>query len=192
MKTTFKVVTLRGSAIWPGITLENGQLRFCPREGMNRGEKRLALSAKDGNLERVNASLTDGAVVLVEAPAETEPTAELVLVQEYCRGCGGKRWPSFAVELGPEVKELSTASTSGGSGYEKWRLLTAPLGWAENIADQFVDQRDVADQTISYNPGYVKPVKEEVVCQNSRPSTPTKTEGPTLGSLGDVFSKLGL
>ena len=30
--------------------------------------------------------------------------------------------------------------------------VAAPLGWAENIASQFVDERDYGGQTISYKP----------------------------------------
>lgn len=40
-------------------------------------------------------------------------------------------------------------------GLEHWILVSAPMGWAENIASQFVNERDVGGQSISYKPGAV-------------------------------------
>ena len=78
-----------------------------------------------------------------------------MLVQEYETGSGAKRWPGFHVEFGDEVRQLSQASTGGGSGHETWTLVSAPLGWAKNIAGQFQDYKDVGSQTISYQPDVV-------------------------------------
>jgi hypothetical protein len=152
VKTTHIALTLCGNRVQNGIAVSNGQVPFSPVWGMTRHNTGLLAStpAPDGSLDKVHVAVVDKAVVLV--PCEGEPQRELVLVQQYRPGCGGKRWPSFHVELGPEVRQLSEAYTSGGSGGEHWVLVSAPIGWAENIAGQFVNQRDYGGQTISYKP----------------------------------------
>ena len=152
MKTAHIAVTLRGNRVENGIIVSNGQIPFNPHSGMTRHNTELLAStpAPDGSLNEVYVAIMDEGVVLV--PCEETPQKELVLVQQYSPGCGGKRWPSFYVEFGPEVRQLSEASTSGGSGCETWVLISAPLGWAENIASQFVNERDYGKQTISYKP----------------------------------------
>ncbi len=112
----------------------------------------LGSSSVDGNLDVVHVAIVDGSVVI--APCEETAQRELVLVQQYRNGCGAKRWPSFSVVFGPETRELSKASTSHGSGGEMWSLVSVPLGWAENIARQFIDERDYPGQTISYTPDF--------------------------------------
>ncbi|MFZ3054874.1 MAG: hypothetical protein WA091_02745 [Minisyncoccales bacterium] len=114
----------------------------------------LGVSSTDGKLEKAYIVILEETPVLY--PCEEAPQKELVLVEQYYPGTGNKRSPSFHVEFGPEVRILSSASTSGGSGGESWTLVSAPLGWAENIAEQFIDQRDYLDQTISYRPGVKK------------------------------------
>lgn len=108
-------------------------------------------SSPDGRLDKVHVAIVEEGVVLVSC--EDAPQKELVLVQQYSPGSGGKRWPSFNVEFGPEVRKLSEAYTSGGSGSGHWVLVSAPLGWAQNIASQFVDRKDYGAQTVSYKPG---------------------------------------
>jgi len=152
MSTSHEALTLRGKRIEKGILVSNGQVSFNPHWGMTRHNTGLLAStpSPDGNLAKVNVAIVEEGVVLV--PCEETPQKELVLVQQYSPGTGAKRWPSFYVELGPEVRRLSEASTSGGSGGETWVLVSAPLGWAENIASQFVDERNYGGQTISYKP----------------------------------------
>ncbi len=152
MKTTHIALTLRGNSVENGIAVNDGQVPFNPHSGMTRHNTGLlaSTSAPDGNLNKVHVAIVDEGVVLV--PYEGEPQKELVLVQQYSNGSGAKRWPSFHVEFGSEVRQLSDASTSGGSGGETWVLVSAPIGWAENIASQFVDERDYGGQIISYKP----------------------------------------
>ncbi len=151
--TSHIALTLRGGSVSKGINVSEGQVPFSPRWGMTRGDTGLLAStpAPDGNLDKIHVAIVDEGVVLV--PCEESPRKELVLVQQYSPGSGAKRWPSFNVEFGPEVRPLSNASTSGGSGGETWVLVSAPLGWAQNIAAQFIDERDYGEQTISYKPG---------------------------------------
>ena len=153
MKTTHIALTLRGNRVENGISVSDGQVPFSPGSGMTRHNTGLlaSTSAPDGSLDKIHVAIVDEGVVLV--PCEDTPQKELVLVQQYSNGSGGKRWPSFHVEFGPEVRKLSEASTSGGSGGETWILVSAPIGWAENIGSQFVNERDYGGQTISYKPG---------------------------------------
>lgn len=154
MKTTHIALTLRGDRVENGISISDGRVLFNPHSGMKRDNTGLlasSTSAPDGSMDKIHVAITEHGVVLV--PCEGEPQKELVLVKQYSPGSGGKRWPSFHVEFGPEVRRLSDASTSGGSGGEQWVLVSAPIGWAENIASQFVNERDYGDQTISYKPG---------------------------------------
>lgn len=182
MKTTHIALTLRGDSVENGILVRDGQVPFGPSSGMTRGNTGLLAStpAPDGNLNKVHVAIVDEAVVLV--PCEDIPQKELVLVQQYSPGSGGKRWPSFYVEFGPEVRQLSNASTSGGSGGETWVLVSAPIGWAENIASQFVNERDYGGQTISYKPGNAGKRESELL----------QDAGGSLGSLGDALRKAGL
>lgn len=150
MKTTFRALTLRGDSVKEGIVVKNGVIPFAPVSGMTRGGNELlaATPIGDGVVEFVHVATTPHGAVVVPSSAAAE--RELVLVQEYSRGVGGKRWPSFGVEFGDEVVRLSSTETSGGSGHERWTLVVAPMGWAENIARQFVNERDFGGQVISY------------------------------------------
>ena len=152
VKTPHFALTLRGKTVDEGILVKNGQILFSPRWGMTRHSPGFAVitTAPDGSLGMVHVAVAKKGVVLITC--EDTPKKELALVQEYAPGSGAKRWPSFHVGFGPEVRKLAEASTSQGSGSETWTLVSAPLGWAENIAAQFIDERDYGDQTISYNP----------------------------------------
>jgi hypothetical protein len=152
MKTTHIALTLRGDCVENGIAVSDGQVPFKPHSGMTRHNAGLLAStpAPDGKLDKIHVAVVEEGVVLV--PCEETPQKELVLVQQYSPGSGGKRWPSFHVEFDSEVRQLSNASTDGGSGGENWVLVSAPLGWAQNIASQFVNERDYGGQNISYKP----------------------------------------
>jgi hypothetical protein len=149
-RTTHISITIRGDSVWTGITVSNGQVPFSPRWGLTRHDNGLlaCTPAPDGELEKIHVAIINGSVVLV--PCDDEPSRELVLVQQYSPGSGRKRWPSFHVELGPEVRQLSSVSTSGGSGGEHWVLISASLGWVDNIASQFIDERDYGGQVVGY------------------------------------------
>ncbi|GEM_PF-1799223 len=154
VRTSHIALTLRGDSVREGIQVSDGQVPFSPHSGMTRHNTGLLASSPvlDGNLEKIHVAIVNEGVVLV--PCEDAPQKELVLVQQYSPGTGRKRWPSFHVEFGPEVRQLSNASTSGGSGGETWTLVSAPLGWAQNIASQFVNEHDHGGQTISYKPDF--------------------------------------
>ena len=154
IRTPHIALTLRGDRAENGIAVSNGQVPFTPHSGMTRHNTGLLASSpiRDGDLDKVHVVITNEGVVLVPCDCEEIPQKELVLVQQYSPGCGGKRWPSFYVEFGSEIRKLSEASTSGGSGCETWVLISAPLGWAENVAGQFINERDCGGQLISYKP----------------------------------------
>lgn len=177
LKTSHIALTLRGNSVENGIAVSDGQVPFSPGSGMTRHNTGLLAStpAPDGDLDKIHVAIVEEGVVLV--PCEEIPQKELVLVEEYRPGCGGKRWPSFGVELGPEVRKLSEAYTSGGSGGEHWVLVSAPIGWAENIASQFVNERDYGGQIISFKP-------EE--------KTGRKEEGELLSPMAEALKKVGL
>lgn len=149
--TTFKCLSLRGDKVSEGIELSSGFVPFSPRWGMNRGdEKRLATTPENtGTLHLANIKMAGDIPVLFAALGA--PDRELVLIQEYSTGVGAKRWPGFKVEIGEEASLLSSAQTYGGSGGERHSLVSTPLGWAENIAAQFLNIRDQPNQVISYS-----------------------------------------
>ncbi len=151
IKTIFRCFTLRGDMISPGIRVEEDQILFAPRWGMKRHSLPLLAAVSESGKEqlfKVYVALIEKSVTLT--PCEGEPSRELVLVQQYTPGCGAKRWPGFKVQLDDEVRLLSQASTAGGSGREHWLLVSAPLGWAENIAAQFENVRDYPLQIIAF------------------------------------------
>ena len=154
-KTSHVCLSLRGNRVETGITIRGNRVPFRPHWGMLRHDPGvLGVSSTDGKLEKAYIAIIGKTPVL--SPCEESPQKELVLVEQYYPGTGNKRSPSFHVEFGPEVRILSSASTSGGSGGEEWVLISAPIGWAENIAGRFIDQRDYLNQTMSYRPGAKK------------------------------------
>ncbi len=154
VKTPHIALTLRGNSVKKAMRVENRIIPFKPHWGINRHNSSLLASTEEDSLQHVvYVAKTKNGVVLVSC--SEEPQRELVLVQEYETGSGAKKWPGFRVNFGDEVCRLSRASTCGGSGCETWTLVSAPLGWAENIASQFQNVRDVESQSISYNPGVI-------------------------------------
>lgn len=161
--TCYILLRLCGNVVEP-IGCPAMGIIFAPSEGMLRRCGKLFLVA----VSEIPVGASIG-VQLVPVPgsdqsqpvavlSENQPERELVLVQEYSPGCGAKRWPAFRVEFGSEVRILRQDQTGGGSGSERWTLVSAPLGWAANIAAQFRNERDIGSQTIAYRPGWVPPV----------------------------------
>lgn len=146
VKTIFRPVTLCGDQATPGIKFSDGALVFSPRWGMTRGCAESIATAMGEISDTVSVVITDTMLVIV--PTDGVPSQELVLVKEYYTGVGAKRRPGFKVEH--DLRTVASESTAGGSGWERWSLVIAPLGWAENIAAQFQDYKDIGDQTISY------------------------------------------
>lgn len=133
-------VTLRGCNLIPAIDFgEGGILRFAPHWGLCRESYALAVihTAESAHVDYKVLVRRGSPPVIYQAPGAHDAARELVLLQEYRPGVGAKRWPSFFVHCGSSVIVLSTAQTSGGSGYEKWSLLSAPLGWAAEVAARF-------------------------------------------------------
>lgn len=144
-------MTLRGNNAAPGIEFDQGRLAFTPRWGMTRGRADalavLAMNARSGTLSlNVAVARTDTMPVIVPVQGGI-PVRELVLVQTYRTGCGAKRFPDFQIDLGHALV-LATESTYGGSGSEEWILVSAPLGWSADIANQFIDERGRPSRTI--------------------------------------------
>ena len=139
--TIYLPLTLRGDKVERGITVTDGLIKFEPFCGFNREDFALAAvkGAPKGEHVRskpVAVAVTDALPVIVPVnPGQREAEKELVLVQMYRPGTGHKRYPTFMVNL-QSVDVLSTATTNQGSGWERWYLVSAPLGWAEDIRSE--------------------------------------------------------
>lgn len=149
---TFIVKSLRGNMVENGIRLEQGKYNcHC----FDRIE--VLCYGTDPNVEeysKVNVGKQGKQVFLRASDAESVSDQELVLVHEYAPGSGAKRWPSFWIDWdnADSVEKLVSVSRCLGSGADTWSLVVAPAGWAENIAAQFVHEKDYPDQTIAYKP----------------------------------------
>lgn len=160
---TFNTKTLSGNRVSKGIQMSEG--KYSVYGGPSR-QDRILFYGTDKNLSEyftVNVGSKDNLWFL--RPSTETPSAEqeLVLVHEYAHGSGSKRWPSFWVNwdnAGP-IQKLTEESRGSGSGADIYSLVIAPIGWAENIAMQFVNERDYGSQTIAYNPDFKpQPIKE--------------------------------
>lgn len=151
----FRICQLSGDKVSEGVSLdENAQLA---RHLFNRkGLLAHGLNASAGQEITEARFGYDMHRELVIAPANgpVEEDRVAVLAHEYSPGSGAKRWPSFEIDWNNSgsVEKLETVSRSKGSGSDCWTLVVAPVGWAENIAGQFVNRRDYGDQLIAYRP----------------------------------------
>lgn len=137
--------------------------------GDNREPELLAvgLGGQDLNSEEYHTvragKNSEGTIVLVPSQEPPETDRCLVLVHEVSPGCGWKRWPSFYIDwnnAGP-VQILSRVRKASGSESYQYTLLIAPADWPQNIACQFVDERDYGGQIISYQPPVLNVLMEE-------------------------------
>ena len=151
-------ITLRGSVARDGLTVKRGFIEFDPRWGMTRESAEFLAVVKVSNPpdeyreSRAVAVLDTGTMPVLVPIKGAKPERELVLVQEYQTGTGAKRYPDFEVNLDESqvrVRVLARERTSGGSGSGTWTLISAPLGWAADIAAQFKNVRDTRGETIS-------------------------------------------
>lgn len=159
----FKILSLSGNCVSTGIKMEEG--KFSVSGGPSRTDRILCHGVDPNQTEYILANVGRKDEKVFLKPTDGEPDADrvLVLVHEYSHGSGSKRWPSFHInwENAGQVEVLAQASRGSGSGSDSYSLILAPYGWAENIAAQFVDERDYGGQVIAYVAGFVKPVQSE-------------------------------
>ena len=172
----FRIVQLRGNDVSNGITLENGELtrsNFDDVSIMAHGFGIPAEGSHELSVVRFGRDMHNELVIAPAADDDVEQDRIAVLVHEYSPGSGAKRWPSFHIDwenAGP-VEKLSSAYRGKGSGSDSFALIIAPIGWAENIAAQFINERDFGGQTIAYNPDF-GPSKKIDVCEPTSISLP--------------------
>ena len=153
-----KIFSLRGDDCQEGIPMEDGELRVY--DGYDN--VLMARGLNDGVDEYFSAQVgedLEGTVVLQNSDEPTDPDYCLVFVHEYSPGNGGKRWPSFYITWGEETRLIARRSRSKFSGSDTYSLVIAPIGWAENIAVQFVNERDCGGQEIAYKPDFAGRIK---------------------------------
>lgn len=90
-------------------------------------------------------------LIVPAATDEKSGNKNLIFVYEYSPGSGAKRWPSFHINLeDPQIELLSTSSRTTGSGSEHTRLIIGPEDYDSNIANQFIDEKGMRGQILSY------------------------------------------
>ena len=159
----FDCFTLSGNNLVSGIKIQNGKVSFSG--GPGRPEVVLAHVKSDKGdelteLNVINIGRKENKIFL--QPVETgdleKTQTTLFLVHEYCPGSGSKRWPSFHIDwehAGP-VEILIQKSRCAGSGTDEYSLVLATSDWGNNIASQFINERDYPGQAISYALGEKK------------------------------------
>lgn len=151
MAVAYKIKEVSGNRVNAEISLKNKQY-LCQ---CFNNTKVLFTSLDDIEvLTNVNVGIKDGIVLVKQSVEQPNPDKELVVVHEYQPGCGAKRWPGFWIdwEKAGEIQTLTQVVRQKGSGSDVWSLIIAPAGWAENIAGQFIDERDFGTQKIAYQP----------------------------------------
>lgn len=153
----FRTFFLSGNQVSEGIELKEGKITVWG--GPSCTDRILCYGTDPSQTEYFLVNVGHGKDEKIYLrPTTGEPDSEqvLVLVHEYSPGSGAKRWPSFHVDwdnAGP-VEKLCSASRGAGSGSDTYSLALAPIGWAENIASQFINERDYGGQTVGYNPNF--------------------------------------
>jgi len=143
------------------IVVDHNNIIFSPGWGQNRSNYRAVMAPLwladgiewSGNLRNPVAVkvASNGTPVIVPLSGDKVATHELVLMITYCPGNGAKRRPCFRVpNVPPNVQVLADLRTSGGSGWERWRLLIAPLGFAETVSSQCNDAKDSGENVIVF------------------------------------------
>jgi hypothetical protein len=207
----FRIVQLRGNDVSDGVMIENGRLT----RSVFDGEGRLAHGfnvPKEGSLELQTVRFgRDMHEELVIAPAKDGESVDkdryAVLVHEYSPGSGSKRWPSFFIDWDNvgQVEKIGSVYRGKGSGSDSYTLIIAPVGWAENIASQFINERDYNSQTISCKPGFSPSKKESNIsskfwegetaeCIEPKPEIVILSEerkAPSADSMATLLAKFG-
>lgn len=198
--TIMQAYTLRGDYVAPGI---DPIVNVATHHYAYRGSQDCVIltttpdgagapGEKDGitRVLKVDPPTLKGAVTayIMTAPdhaGDNKPTRELVLVQQYQPGTGRKRYPAFWVAF-EEFEGVQVIGEINPGPLECWRLVTAPIGWAHDVASRFDPRRDApARQTIT--PMSTRPVT--ACSQAPKPSAPkdTGTGGLRL-SLSDLLN----
>jgi len=153
--TTYNAKTLSGNSVSSGIKMLGGKFSFSGGPGRNDQILCYGTDKTISDYLTVNVGSKDNLWFLRPSSETPSEEMELVLVHEYAPGSGSKRWPSFWVNF-DNLQILTTDSRRSGSGSDTYSLVIAPIGWAENIASQFINERDYGSQTISYDPDFKK------------------------------------
>lgn len=143
----FSISTLSGNNVSEGVLLENGNLNS--HELLAHGFKTKTGKQSEITAVRFGRDMHNE-LVIAPANGEIETDRCVVLIKEYYPGCGSKRWPGFHIDWDDSVKKLGDSHSSGGSGSSSETLAIVPMDWAENIAGQFINERDYQSQTIKY------------------------------------------
>ncbi len=149
MAVIYKVKELEGNRVNDKIILNDKNQYAC---SCYDDYQILFTSINGQEITKVNVGIKDDVILVKQMDEVPDSGKELVIVHEYQPGCGAKRWPGFWIDWdnAGEVEILKKVSRTKGSGCDVWSLITAPVGWAENIAGQFINERDFGTQTISY------------------------------------------
>lgn len=155
MAVTYNVKTLSGNSVSAGIKMSDGKFSFSG--GPSRLDQILCYGTDKTISDYLTVNIGSKDHLWFLRPSSETPSEEmeLVLVHEYAPGSGSKRWPGFWVNF-DNLQTLTTDFRRSGSGSDTYSLVIAPIGWAENIASQFINERDYGSQTISYDPDFKK------------------------------------
>jgi len=158
---TYQAVTLRGDYVHGAIKIRQHRIPFDPKYGRKTARSIASSTIENGAVGLAKVTIENyrikyspgmfGEIVL--SPTVGTADRELVLVECYRTG-RGSQMPGFNVILWEEeAQELDRAASifRAGAG-EEWLLVAAPLGWAENIAGQFINRRGFDNQVLEYKP----------------------------------------
>ena len=169
---TFRVYTVRGHQLESGIRFENGRVSVWIRNGQ--------LTLAEGTVSEAGLAtvveFSPQKVVLAAGVGAPEADRELVLVQEYGRKVGARRWPAFHIDW-DNAGDVTLLARAHGER-ETLSVVVAPDGWAENIASRFIDGRAGVDQTIGYRPGFAKATPGKPAPVRAEPVAPPAPHAP--------------
>ncbi|MFA5886230.1 MAG: hypothetical protein WC863_00440 [Patescibacteria group bacterium] len=149
---TLKCFTLSGKDVSPVIKMEKGKISCWGGPGQPDIPFVYALNPEVNEYSIANIGKKTNQFFLQIGEGEVDQHQTLVFVHEYFNGSGAKRWPGFHIDWNNagQVEILIQTQRHYGSGSDTWSLIIAPHGWVENIAAQFIDERDYPSQIISY------------------------------------------
>jgi len=171
MIKSYNLLTLRGNICQEGIAFQNGIIDTSARRGGSQSWETTLLGVntqtkfngvvKSAQIRKVivrvrkynDNEYPNYQLVFQDSSENLDLEYNLVLVQEYFNPSGRKRYPGFQVNLEESfLRVVKTTTFFGGSGEEKWHFVLAPVGWAQNIASQFINWRDEPTVVLSFKP----------------------------------------